>query len=140
MQRRYHRLLPILPVIALGAFVAPLPASESKIQGFYSNMEPSVDQGSLVGTEVFILPHIEDGEVAYTALVQFADGLPARPQLVDLDVRDRTISFSAVHPEKGEIRFSGSIDGDGLTGRFDVLGDIMLPRGESIWQWGAGGD
>jgi hypothetical protein len=133
-------LIPILPAIVLGVFVAPLPASESKIQGFYSNMEPSVDQGSLVGTEVFILPHIEDDAVAYTALVQFADGLPARPQLVDLDVRDRTISFSAVHPEEGEIRFSGSIDDNGLRGRFDVLGEIMLPRGESIWQWGAGGD
>jgi hypothetical protein len=114
-------------------------AGATKLQGIYSNMEPSVEQGELIGIEVFILPHVPDDEVAYVALVQFADGLPTRPQLVDLSIQDDGISFSVVHPAEGEIGFTGSIDMEGLTGRFDTLGEVSLPRGESIWQWGAGG-
>jgi hypothetical protein len=79
----------------------------------------------------------QDDEVAYVALVQFADGLPTRPQLVDLAIQDEASPFSAVHPAEGEIGFKGSIDTEGLTGRFDTLGEVSLPRGESIWQWGA---
>ena len=140
MTLRHHCLTFALLGTVLGALVAPASASEYKIQGFYSNMEPSVEQGSLIGAEVFILPHVEDGEVAYTALVQFADGVPARPQLVDLDVEDRNVSFSAVHPEEGEIVFTGTIDSNGLTGRLGAMGEITLPRAESIWQWGPNED
>jgi hypothetical protein len=128
------------------ALVATLSATAvtagPKLQGIYSNMEPSVGQGELIGMEVFILPYVEgsgDGEVAYTtALIQFADGLPARPQLVEADVQGQTIALSAIHPVFGELRFTGSIDGDGLSGHFDQLGEVTLPRGESISQWGSG--
>jgi hypothetical protein len=130
---------PCVHLVLVGALVGPIVAAEPKIQGIYSNMEPSVEQGELVGTEIFILPHVENGEVAYMALVQFADGLPTRPQLVDLDVRDGILSFTALHPEEGEIRFTGTIDAEGLTGQFGSSGEVALPRGESIWQWGATG-
>ncbi|CRI68007.1 conserved exported hypothetical protein [Thiocapsa sp. KS1] len=130
---------PCLHLVLVGALVGPVVAAEPKIQGIYSNMEPSVEQGELIGTEIFILPHVENGELGYMALVQFADGLPARPQLVDLDVQGGSLSFTAVHPEEGEIRFTGSIDAEGLTGQLGTLGEVALPRGESIWQWGASG-
>ncbi|HSO81075.1 hypothetical protein [Thiocapsa sp.] len=123
----------------MGTSVMPAAADAAKLQGIYSNMEPSVEQGELLGIEVFILPHVRDDEVAYVALVQFADGLPMRPQLVDVTIQEDGISFSAVHPVEGEIEFEGSIDMEGLTGRFDALGEVSLPRGESIWQWGASG-
>jgi hypothetical protein len=122
-----------------GLAVISAAAEAPKLQGVYSNMEPSVEQGELIGIEVFILPHVPDDEVSYVALVQFADGLPSRPQLVDLTTREDGIAFSVVHPAEGEIEFTGSIDKDGLNGRFDVLGEVSLPRGESIWQWGASG-
>ncbi|RKT46856.1 hypothetical protein [Thiocapsa rosea] len=126
-------------IALLGSALICAAADPPKLQGIYSNMEPSVEQGELIGIEVFILPHIRDDEVAYVALVQFSDGLPTRPQLVDLAIQDDGISFSAVHPIEGEIRFKGSIDMEGLSGRFDALGEVSLPRGESIWQWGASG-
>jgi hypothetical protein len=126
-------------IVLLVCAVTRAAADTPKLQGIYSNMEPSVEQGELIGIEVFILPHIRDDEVAYVALVQFSDGLPTRPQLVDLAIQDDGISFSAVHPIEGEIGFNGSIDTEGLTGRFDALGEVSLPRGESIWQWGASG-
>lgn len=128
---------PSLHLILVGALVGPVVAAEPKLQGIYSNMEPSVEQGELIGTEIFILPHVRDDKIAYVALVQFADGLPTRPQLVDLAIQNGSIAFSAVHPAEGEIGFKGNIDADGLTGRFDALGEVILPRGESIWQWGA---
>ncbi|QVL49855.1 MAG: hypothetical protein KFB96_05050 [Thiocapsa sp.] len=126
-------------IALLGSALLCAAADTPKLQGIYSNMEPSVEQGELIGIEVFILPHIRDDEVAYVALIQFSDGLPTRPQLVDLATRDDGISFSAVHPIEGEIGFKGSIDMEGLSGRFDTLGEVSLPRGESIWQWGASG-
>jgi hypothetical protein len=126
-----------MTVVLLSSAVICAAADAPKLQGIYSNMEPSVEQGELIGIEVFILPHVQDDEVTYVALVQFADGLPTRPQLVDLAIQDEVISFSAVHPAEGEIGFKGSIDTEGLTGRFDGLGEVSLPRGESIWQWGA---
>ncbi|WP_296809623.1 hypothetical protein [Thiocapsa sp.] len=130
-----------LTVALLGSAVICAAADTPKLQGIYSNMEPSVEQGELIGIEVFILPHVQDQDdgVAYVALVQFADGLPTRPQLVDLAIEDDGVAFSAVHPVEGEIGFKGSIDTEGLTGRFDALGEVSLPRGESIWQWGASG-
>jgi hypothetical protein len=128
-----------MSVALLASAIICAPAETAKLQGIYSNMEPSVEQGELIGIEVFVVPHIENDEVAYVALVQFSDGLPTRPQLVDLAIQDDGVSFSAVHPIEGEIRFTGSIDTDGLTGRFDALGEVSLPRGESIWQWGASG-
>ncbi len=126
-------------IALLGSALLCAAADTPKLQGIYSNMEPSVEQGELIGIEVFILPHIRDDEVAYVALIQFSDGLPTRPQLVDLATQDDGISFSAVHPIEGEIGFKGSIDMEGLSGRFDTLGEVSLPRGESIWQWGASG-
>jgi hypothetical protein len=140
MQLRHPDLtLMCVTVALLGSAIACASADAPKLQGIYSNMEPSVEQGQLIGMEVFILPHVLDEEVAYVALVQFSDGLPTRPQLVDLAIHDDGISFTAVHPVEGEIGFRGSIDTDGLTGRFDALGEVALPRGESIWQWGASG-
>jgi hypothetical protein len=121
----------------IGALVAPVSADEGKPHGFYSNMEPSVEQGSLIGTEVFVVPYVTGEEVNYVAMVQFADGVPARPQLVDVQVEGATLSFSVVHPELGEVRFSGAIDAEGLTGTFGDESELVLPRGESIWQWGS---
>ncbi|MFB1487290.1 MULTISPECIES: hypothetical protein [unclassified Thiocapsa] len=128
-----------MAIALLGSAGSCAAADAPKLKGIYSNMEPSVEQGELVGIEVFILPHIQDDEVAYVALVQFSDGLPTRPQLVDLAIQGDGISFAAVHPIEGEIGFKGSIDTEGLTGRFDALGEVSLPRGESIWQWGPSG-
>jgi hypothetical protein len=140
MQLRHPDLTLMCVTVALfGSAIACASADAPKLQGIYSNMEPSVEQGQLIGMEVFILPHVLDEEVAYVALVQFSDGLPTRPQLVEVAVQDDGISFTAVHPIEGEIGFRGSIDTDGLTGRFDALGEVALPRGESIWQWGASG-
>ncbi|EGV18645.1 hypothetical protein [Thiocapsa marina] len=138
LRHRYFSLTG-MTVALLGFAIACVAADAPKLQGIYSNMEPSVEQGELIGMEVFILPHVRDDEVAYVALVQFSDGLPTRPQLVDLAIRDDGMSFTAVHPTEGEIGFEGTIDADGLTGRFDALGEVSLPRGESIWQWGASG-
>lgn len=140
------RLRQGLPTLTLAAAVtaavpAAVAAAGPKVQGLYSNMEPSVGQGELIGIEVFLVPYLEgggDGEVAYSALVQFADGLPARPQLVEVDIQGQSVNLSANHPVFGEIRFTGRIDEEGLSGRFDQLGEVTLPRGESIWQWGAG--
>jgi hypothetical protein len=137
MPLRYHVLT--LSLIGASCASASAIAADAKLQGVYSNMEPSVEQGQLIGIEVFILPHVEEEKIAYSALVQFANGVPARPQLVDLDVEGQSVGFSVTHPDAGEIRFEGSIDADGLGGRFDTLGEIALPRGESIWQWGASG-
>ncbi|SDW43911.1 hypothetical protein [Thiocapsa roseopersicina] len=137
--RHSHLTLMGMTVALLCSAVSCAAASAPKLQGIYSNMEPSVEQGELIGIEIFILPHVRDDAVAYVALIQFADGLPMRPQLVDLSIQDDGISFSAVHPVEGEIEFTGSIDTEGLTGRFDALGEVSLPRGESIWQWGASG-
>jgi hypothetical protein len=135
MPLRYH----VLTLILIGASGVSAIAADAKLQGVYSNMEPSVEQGQLIGIEVFILPHVEEDKIAYSALVQFANGVPTRPQLVDLDVEGQGIGFSVTHPDAGEIRFEGRVDADGLAGRFDTLGEIALPRGESIWQWGASG-
>jgi hypothetical protein len=124
-------------LILIGALAAPASADDGKPQGFYSNMEPAVEQGSLIGTEVFVLPYVDGDEVRYVALVQFADGVPLRPQLVDVRVEGRTLSFPVTHPELGEVRYSGTLDEDGLTGSFGADDPLPLPRGESIWQWGS---
>ncbi|MBK1645655.1 hypothetical protein CKO25_13560 [Thiocapsa imhoffii] len=126
----------ILVVLLVGWTVSLVAAAEFKPQGFYSNMEPSVEQGHLYGLEIFILPYVEEESIRYTALVQFADVVPARAQLVELGIDADTVSFSATHPSEGEVHFTGHIGPDGLSGTLGPLGDVTLPRGDSIWQWG----
>ena len=126
-----------LPPLATGPLAGEAQA-RPKIQGIYSNLDPGETAGVLTGMEVFIIPYIEDEAIRHMALVQFTDTIPERPQLVDLTVDGRTVSFVAQHPEQGEVRFEGEVAPDSLSGRFDKLGEVDLPKGESLWQWTRG--
>lgn len=134
-----------LAILALIALMTPVPAgwagdgeARPKIQGIYSSLDPGETAGILTGMEVFIVPYIEDEAIRHVALVQFAETIPERPQLVALTVDGRAVSFTALHPEHGEVRFEGRVEPDALRGEFNALGEVELPKGESLWQWSRG--
>ncbi len=106
-----------------------------QITGIYSDMSYIEEEGDYVGTEVFILQATEDGEPRYFALVQFAEGEPMPPQLVNISVDGVRIEFNAMFLGMQEIRFVGTVTRDGLQGQFiDLNQDVLLPKKSSIWQ------
>lgn len=137
MQRRIHHHLAAASLAVAAVWAqAPGAAAESKpkIQGIYSNLDPGETAGVLTGMEVFIVPYIDGESIRYSALVQFADTIPERPQLVELEANGRQVSFTAVHPLEGAVRFEGEAEEDALIGELETLGEVKLPKGESLWQ------
>lgn len=122
-----------LPLSALAAGDAP------PVTGIYSDMQLSPEEGDYVGAEVQLLESREGGQPRYHALVQFAEGEPAPPQLVDVTVKGSHVAFKAQYNGIMEVEFSGEVTDTALKGAFSGLaGETLLPRGNSIWQQAAG--
>lgn len=105
-----------------------------RLTGVYSDMARVEETGDIVGTEIFLLVSTDGMEVDFHALVQFAEGVPEPPQLVDVDVRGASIEFEATFLGR-PVRFRGRVTADSLEGELDGLsGEVSLPRGRSFWQ------
>ncbi len=105
-----------------------------QITGIYSDIVYIEEEGDYVGVEVFILLSTEDGKPHYFALVQFAEGEPEPPQLVNVSVDGVRVEFNAMYFDR-QVRFVGTVTWDGLQGDFiDLNQNVLLPKKSSIWQ------
>jgi hypothetical protein len=108
----------------------PVPAKPApKITGTYSTLKSIGGDDDMVGMEVIIVRSRE----GYRAFVQTADGIPAPPALVTVQVEGPTLSFTVPSTSGEPLQFKGKASRQGLTG---TLGDhpVALPRRRSYWQ------
>ena len=113
--------------------------NEPRIKGIYSNYEYQEDSGDLIGLGVIILSSSDGMSDKYYALVQFVEGVPEKPQLVDLQVNKNEVEFSTRDSNgKVEITFRGKVTKDALVGKIVQNGDkYRLKRVNKLWGIGS---
>jgi hypothetical protein len=134
----------MLPVVLLTLAVlgTSARAADSKPTGIFSDLTYNTVGGDLSGVEVLILPGIGSG---FRAFVQIAEGGAPFAALVPVTITGDSVAFwvrdYAAIPG---LRFSGTLDAGGITGRWydgskqiDSFGGSSverLKRGKSYWQ------
>ena len=99
-----------------------------RVTGFFSDMHYIKEAGDVIGMEVWIV-YARGG---YWATVQLAQGEPAPPVIVPVQVSGQRVVFS-FQLGTDVLKFDGSVSTAALTG---VLGTerMSLKRGNSYWQ------
>jgi len=98
-----------------------------QIAGLFSNMGVGAESGDVGGVELFITY----GRDGFYALFQMAEGIPDVPVLVKLEVRDSTVTFTFPADSRyheGLRTFTGTVAGNGLTGKFANGYSVRLVR------------
>ena len=122
----------VSPFFFKSEIVGQRKAAKPRITGIYSNMRYIEDAGDVVGMEIFIVA----GGDGYYATVQIAEGEPAPPVVVKLEVKDSDIEFTL--PAASGLsadKFTGKISANGITGKFqNAVEKEFLTRRRSYWQ------
>jgi hypothetical protein len=92
--------------------------AEPRITGLYSDATYDSRSGDTVGMQVFIVGDLEKESVRYSALVQFLEGIPRRPSLVEVVVHGSDVNFSVPMGGGAVNKFRGRIRGNVLEGEF----------------------
>jgi len=101
-----------------------------RITGIYSSLRFNAESGDLSGTELLIIP----ANPGYIAFVQLAEGDVPSVAVVPVSVSGSRIEFTMpLDAVPGGFRFTGSIEGDKLVGRWQDRGQEVLRRGKSYW-------
>lgn len=109
-------------------------APAAHLTGVFTDLRRSAETGDVIGTEVFLLAAADGGRTIYYALVQFAEGVPEPPQLVEVEAYGDRIAFVAYLFGR-RLSFRGRVTADALEGQFEGLdAPVRLPRGRSFWQ------
>lgn len=106
--------------------------------GTFSDLKCIESQGDVLGIEISFIPGFKDSRYEYYALVQFAEGVAAKPEFVPVKmVRDK-FSFSVNYLGYFEVIVEGEITNDRLTGKISapLKQDLELKRQVSFWNRG----
>jgi len=101
-------------------------AQAVEITGTYSNMVHHEQEDDYIGVRVEILRSNDGDAAGYYALVQFAEGVLMKPELVTARVKGSEVQFKAHHLGGMAVAFQGVASDDALRGKFSGLGDDML--------------
>ncbi len=112
-------------LVVSGASFTPPRATRPRITGLYSSMA-FTPSGDLGGVQLFIT-YADSFYVHF----QMAEGTPDAPMLMNLQVRDSTISFvfpSGTKYATGLRNFTGTVSPAGIRGKFSNGYSVNLPR------------
>jgi hypothetical protein len=138
MSRLSPRIAVAVCVLILAIATSSKGQQESRVTGFFSDMRHVSQARDVQGTEIWIVY----GGGHYWATVQVAQGAPAVPAVVPVEVSGAQVRFSLTQrslkpdgtaAEDVVLRFNGTVTKSGLTG---VLGSehVVLKRRQSYWQ------
>lgn len=100
-----------------------------KVTGTYSTLKSLGGEDDMIGIEVIIVKSRE----GFRAFVQTADGVPAAPVLVPVDVDGAAVTFTVPSTTGEPLQFKGKATRQGLNGTLDER-PVTLPRRRSYWQ------
>ena len=100
-----------------------------KVIGTYSTLKSLGGEADMIGIVVIIVKSRE----GFRAFVQTADGVPAAPVLVPVDVDGAAVTFTVPSTTGEPLQFKGKATRQGLNGTLDER-PVTLPRRRSYWQ------
>jgi len=105
-------------------------AQAVEVVGTYSDMIHHEQEDDYIGVKVEILQSNDGDAAGYYALVQFAEGVLMKPELVAVTVKGSEVQFKAHYLGGMSVAFQGVASDDALRGKFSGLGDdvLMLAR------------
>lgn len=106
--------------------------------GTFSDLKCIESQGDVLGIEISFIPGFKDARYEYYALVQFAEGVAAKPEYVPVKMVQDKFSFSVNYLGYFDVTVEGEISSDRLIGKISapLKQDIELKRQVSFWNRG----
>jgi hypothetical protein len=126
-------LKPIFTVFLLFSMGAL--ADNFAYSGTFSDLHCIESQGDILGLEVSFIAGVKDNKYQYYALVQFAEGIAAQPELQPVTITNGKFSLQANYMGYVDVTLSGEISKDGIIGTIGAPLDqsISLKRKASFW-------
>ncbi len=123
-------LLVFTPIYSMAEVVSPI--------GTFSDLRCIKSQGDVLGIEVSFIPGFKDSRYEYYALVQFAEGVAAKPEYVPVEIVKNKFSFMVNYLGYFNVTVEGAISNKGLTGKISapLKQDFELKRQPSFWNRG----
>jgi hypothetical protein len=119
-----------------GSPIAAQNQTRFKPTGHFGQLRYDKESGDTIGLELFIVLT----RSGYMAVVQVAEGAPETPVVVAIAINGSAVAFT-LPDGNSSLRFQGTLDAEGILGRFDngafsarPDGQILLRRGNSHWQ------
>jgi len=116
-----------------GLYASTNPQVQPRISGAYSDMRVIEDAGDVVGTEIKMV-YAEDH---FQGELQFAEGTPGRPVLVNVIQEGSAVTSAVPHDSELPGSFTGEVSDGLLRGTFHFKDGgteaIVLRRGKSYW-------
>lgn len=110
-------------------------AEPVSLSGTYSDFTCHDSQGDIIGTEVSFLRGMNGDEYKTYAIVQFAEGVPKKPEIVEVNFHGEYFSFEVNYMGYFNTTFKGKVSLNNLEGVFSKPLDmtIKLPKSISYW-------
>jgi len=125
----------VIALLLLSAGAAWASPSHPSIAGTYSNLRFNAEGSDLLGTELLILPRRSGADLAWTVVVQIAEGGAPCVAIAPLTVKGESIEFSL--PESsdcGALHFRGTLSPTEIVLKWDSGTIEHLKRGASYWK------
>ena len=123
-------LLAFLPINSMAEVVSPI--------GTFSDLKCIESEGDVLGIEMSFIPGFNKSRYEYYALVQFAEGVAAKPEYVAVSIVKNKFSFVVNYLGYFDVTVEGLISHDGLTGKISapLKQGFKLKRQPSFWNRG----
>lgn len=121
--------------VVLGVVSALTFADDQNVTGLFSTFRYSKGSGDMTGAEI----HVVQSPRGFSAIVQASEGAPGYPEVLQIGVVGRTITFtvpetSATGFAPGNYRGTVTAKGLRLRGPKGQYENYFLPRKPSFWQ------
>ena len=107
--------------------------SVPRLTGTYSDIRYNVQGGDVLGTEIKIV----NTRKGFQGVIQFAEGAPEELVVVDIQIKNNTVSFVVPEPSPYAGEFTGTISDGILRGEFRYKSGgsnkVELKKGKSYW-------
>jgi hypothetical protein len=125
----------VVTAVILGVFSTLTLAGDQNVTGLFSTFRNSERSGDITGAEI----HVVQSPSGFSAIVQASEGAPGYPEVLQIGVSGRTITFtvpetSATGFAPGNYRGTVTAKGLRLRGPKGQYEDYFLPRKPSCWQ------
>jgi hypothetical protein len=107
------------------------------VSGTYGDFTCHNSQGDILGTEISFIRGIDGSEYKTYAIVQFSEGVPKKPEIVEVVFDGDYVTFEVSYMGYFNTNFKGKIISEVLEGAFSKPLDMTINLRKSISYWHA---
>lgn len=106
-----------------------------ELSGTYSDFVCNNSQGGVVGTEITFLRAMGSDDYKTYAIVQFSEGVPKKPELVEVTFDSGYVIFNVNYMGYFNTEFKGVETAGTLQGEFSKPLDVSIKLSKTVSYW-----